>query len=300
MTALALLRAGLVGVVFVGLFALGAIAGGAPMPAAPRTGIRGLKRQRALASSKGWAQLEPALRWLGGRVKGLLGTQLLRSIDRQISMAGDYLGLMPEELVALSLLSSAFGLLAGAGANVVVKMGPMLIVGVGAFGALAPFMTLSSAAADRLKAIGRRLPAVVDLLALGMGAGLDFPGALRQAVDRSGTPDDPLIEELSLILLSLSVGRSRREALEELAARAPIPPVQELVGSVVQAELRGNPVADVLVVQAEVSRQKRSVLGEEAAARAAVSMIGPLVLLFLAVLVLVVAPIAIKLGQQQI
>ncbi|HVH48139.1 MAG TPA: type II secretion system F family protein, partial [Labilithrix sp.] len=133
------------------------------------------------------------------------------------------------------------------------------------------------------------------LLALSMGAGLDFPGAIRQAVDRSGTPDDPIIEELSLILLNLSLGRTRREALEELAERAPIPSVQEFVGSVVQADLRGNPVADVLRIQAEVSRQKRSVLGEEAASKAAVKMIGPLILLFLAILVLIVGPMLIEL-----
>lgn len=302
MTALVLLRSGVLGVAFIGLFLFGAVAGAAPMPSGVRTGIRGLKRQRALTSGSGWSHVEPVVRWIGGRVKRLLNTQLMASIDRQISMAGDYLGLFAEELVGLSVLSAFVGLVAGAGANVLVKMGPMLVIGVGvaALGAALPFVALYSTAQGRLKAIGRRLPAVVDLLALGMGAGLDFPGALRQAVHRSGTPDDPLIEELSLILLRLSVGRSRREALEEFAARAPTPTVQEFVASVVQAELRGNPVADVLQVQAEVSRQKRSVLGEEAAARASVSMIGPLVILFLAILIVVVAPMAIKLSQQQV
>ncbi|MBX3204923.1 MAG: type II secretion system F family protein [Labilithrix sp.] len=300
MSTLSLLRSGLVAAVFVSLFVFGALAGAAPMPPGGRTGIRGLKRQRALAKGNGWANVEPALRWLGGRVGRFVSPQLLRSIDRQISMAGDYLGLYAEELVGLSVLTAIVGLVAGGLANAVVKIGPMFVVGVGAFGAVAPFMMLSSAASDRLKAIARRLPPAIDLLALGMGAGLDFPGALRQTVERSGTPDDPLIEELSLILVSFSLGRTRREALEELAERAPIPMVQEFVGAVVQAELRGNPVADVLQIQAEVSRQKRSILGEEAAAKAGVSMIGPLVLLFVAILILIVAPMVIKLSQQSV
>jgi tight adherence protein C len=53
----------------------------------------------------------------------------------------------------------------------------------------------------------------------------------------------------------------------------------------------------VLRIQAEVSRQRRSVRAEEAAAKAAVSMIGPLLLVFVAILILVVGPIAIKLKQ---
>jgi tight adherence protein C len=212
-------------------------------------------------------------------------------------MAGSYLGLLAEELCALSVLSAAGGLVAGTLANFVVKIGPMFIVGVGAFGAVAPFLSVSSAAGDRTKAIGRRLPSAIDLLALSMSAGLDFPSALRQAVEKSGTPDDPLIEELSLILQSLQLGRTRRQALEEFAERCPIDAVCEFVGSVVQAELRGNPLAEVLRIQAEISRQRRTVLAEEAAAKAGVSMIMPLVLVFVAVLILIAGPMAIRLSQ---
>ena len=212
-------------------------------------------------------------------------------------MAGSYLGLLAEELVALSVVTATGGLLFGGFANLVVKIGPMFVLGVGAFGAVAPFMTVSSAADDRSKAIGRRLPAAVDLLALSMSAGLDFPAALRQTVEKSGTPNDPLIEELSLILQSLQLGRTRRQALEEFAERSPIDAVTEFVGAVVQAELRGNPLAEVLRVQAEVSRQRRTVLAEEAAAKAGVSMIMPLCLVFIAILILIAGPMVIRLSQ---
>lgn len=300
MSALALLRSGLFAAAFVSLFVFGALAGAAPMPPGERTGIRGLKRQRAMARDNGWGYVEPVLRWMGGRVGRFVSAKLLRSIDRQLSMAGDSLGLYAEEFVGLSILTGLLGLVCGGLINQLVALGPTFVVGVGVFGLAAPFISLSSAVANRLKAIGRRLPSTIDLMALAMGAGLDFPGSVRQMVERSGTPDDPLIEELSLILVSLSLGRTRREALEEFAARAPTPIVQEFVASIVQAELRGNPVADVLQIQAEVSRQKRSVLGEEAAAKAAISMLGPLVLLFLSVLIPIIAPIVIKLSQQNV
>ena len=285
---------------FLRAFALAAWAASMPMPTGVRTGIRGLVRQRALAAGGAWSRLEPLVRWIGMRIHGLLSTQLLASLDRQVLMAGSYLGLLAEELVALSALSAAGGLVFGAFANLIVKIGPMFVVAVGAFGAVAPFLTVSSTAGDRSKAIGRRLPSAIDLLALSMSAGLDFPSALRQVVDKSGTPNDPLIEELTLILQSLQLGRTRRQALEELAERCPIDAVSEFVGSVVQAELRGNPLAEVLRIQAEVSRQRRTVLAEEAAAKASVSMIMPLCLVFVAILILIAGPMVIRLSQNSL
>ena len=68
----------------------------------------------------------------------------------------------------------------------------------------------------------------------------------------------------------------------------------EFVGSVIQAELRGNPIADVLKIQAEVARRKRTVRAEESAAKAGVAMLGPLILVFVAILILIVAPIVMR------
>ena len=282
---------------FASVFLLASAAASAPMPSGVRTGVRGLVRQRALASRGAWCHFEPLVRWIGMRVHGALSAQLLASLDRQIRMAGSYLGLLAEELVALSIVCATAGLLAGSLANLVVKIGPVFVVAVGAFGAVTPFLTVSSFAGERSKAIGRRLPSAIDLLALSMSAGLDFPNALRQVVEKSGTPNDPLVEELSLILQSLQLGRTRRQALEEFAERSPIDAVCEFVNSVIQAELRGNPLAEVLRIQAEISRQRRTVVAEEAAAKAGVSMLMPLVLVFVAILILIAGPMVIRLSQ---
>jgi len=300
MKALLVFKLALLVPTFASMFFLASWAASAPMPSGVRTGVRGLVRQRALAKGGAWCTIEPVVRWIGMRVHGLLSTQLLASLDRQVLMAGSYLGLLAEELVALSVVCGAAGLVLGGFANLVVTIGPMFVVAVGAFGALAPFLAVSSFAGDRSKAIGRRLPSAIDLLALSMSAGLDFPGALRQVVEKSGTPNDPLVEELSLILQSLQLGRTRRQALEEFAERSPINAVCEFVNSVIQAELRGNPLAEVLRIQAEISRQRRTVLAEEAAAKAGVSMIMPLVLVFVAILILIAGPMVIRLSQDGI
>ena len=127
-------------------------------------------------------------------------------------------------------------------------------------------------------------------MALAMGAGLDFPGAVRQVVDKSSNPHDPLVEEFTLILQTLNLGRTRKDALLGFADRAPAASVSEFVNALVQAEERGNPVAEVLLIQAGTSRTRRSVRAEELAAKAGVKMTGPLMLIFLAVLALIIAP----------
>jgi tight adherence protein C len=146
-----------------------------------------------------------------------------------------------------------------------------------------------------MKEVSRRLPYAIDLLSLSMGAGLDFPGAVRQVVDKSGTTNDPVVEEFTLILQSLQLGRTRRSALEAFAERVPVEGAVEFVGAMVQAELRGNPVVDVLRIQAEVARRKRTVRAEESAAKAGAAMMGPLVLVFLSIMILIIAPIVMKL-----
>jgi tight adherence protein C len=279
------------------LFFIAYAAADAPLGDGKRMGLRGLKRQRALERNEIWQGLEPVVRWIGMRVSGLMTQPQKDSLNHQIGIAGDFLGLLPEELVGLSIVTSLAGMTAGFVLGALSGMGGLLVIACAGFGAIAPSMTVSSTAADRFKDVNRRLPYAIDLLALGMGAGLDFPAAVRQVVEKSGAPDDALVEEFTLILQGLQLGRTRKQTLEDFAERVPSDPVKEFVGAVVQAELRGNPVANVLRIQAEVSRNRRSVRAEEAAAKAGVAMVGPLMLVFICILLLIVSPMVMTLQQ---
>jgi tight adherence protein C len=263
----------------------------APSRVATRLGLRGLKRQVMVRNGEGWARVEPIMRWLGVRIGPLLSDELRASLDGQISRAGDYLGLTAEEYVALSALSALAGLLFGVVTGYGFAMGGSLTVILAcAFGAIIPYMQVSGHATERLKSISRGLPYTIDLMALAMGAGLDFPGAVRQVVEKSSNPEDPIVEELTLLLQGLNLGQTRRDAMLQFALRAPVETVQEFVNALVQAEERGNPVADVLTIQAGVSRQRRSTRAEEAASKAGVQMVLPLFLVFFSVLGLLLGP----------
>lgn len=297
MSALAILRAAGIGAaglaVFVAVYAVAAT----PSRAASRLGRRGLRRQRALREG-GWAQLEPLVRWLGVRVSPLLSDEAYAALDRRIGFAGDFLGLLPEELLALSLLSMVAGALVGLLLGPVTGLGAMLALLCGPLGAALPWIALSDAASTRVRQINRGLPYAVDLMALAMSAGQDFPGAVRQVVSKSSDPEDALVEELGTVLQELSLGTTRKRALQGLQERAPTDAVAEFVGAVVQAEDRGNPVAAVLQVQATVSRVRRTVRAEESAAKAGVAMVGPLLLVFLCIMLLVMAPMLMRITKE--
>lgn len=270
----------------------------APSRVASRLGMRGLKRQRALADNPAWAQVEPLVRWLGVRVSGVLEDPLRGKMDRQLSLAGDYLGLTPEEYLALSILTMFGGAAFGAVAGHMLDMGLVLTLATAPVGAAMGYFAVSGEQTRRMKQINRGLPYAADLLALAMSAGQDFPGAVRQVVDKSSDPDDALVEEFTRILQELQVGMTRRQALLGFADRAPLESVSEFVSAIVQAEERGNPVAEVLQIQAGVSRMRRSVKAEEAAAKAGVQMVGPLFLLFFCIMLLVMGPMVLALAAQ--
>ncbi|HEX4515445.1 MAG TPA: type II secretion system F family protein [Polyangiaceae bacterium] len=267
----------------------------APTRIASRLGLRGLKRQRALSAPGLWPQVEPLVRWLGVRVSGILPEERRNQFDEQITQAGDLLGLTVDEYLALCILSAIGCTIAGAGLAMITDNWtiPVLMFFVGG---IIPYMQISGIAQDRLKNVSRGLPYVIDLMALAMGAGLDFPGAVRQCVEKSSNPNDPIVEEFTLILQTMNLGQTRKDCLTEFMRRCPVEAVKEFVGALVQAEERGNPVADVLQIQATSSRTRRSVRAEEMAAKAGVAMTGPLVLIFASVMILIMGPMSLKMS----
>ncbi|HEX3598442.1 MAG TPA: type II secretion system F family protein [Polyangiaceae bacterium] len=267
----------------------------APTVQASPLGLRGLRRVRTLRSNPTFERLEPLLRWLGVRLQPLLGDALRERLDRQIMLAGDFWGLVPEEFVALSLVSAAGGAGFGWALAALLEKGALYPLVACALGLTIPYLELSSAQQARMKNFQNGLPYVIDLLALALSAGLDFPGAVQEVVEKSSNPEDALVEELGFLLQEQKVGKTRKAALLQFAARAQSESVKEFVAATVQAEERGNPLGHILQIQAEASRRRRSVRAEEAAAKASVKIMMPLMLAFVAVILLIAAPLALQL-----
>lgn len=263
----------------------------------PRLGLRGKKRLQALEKGGLFATCEPMIRMVAGWIAYFPLSNTRRRVDELIKHAGDWLGLTANEFLALCVLGGVgmglFGLLF---ANVA-EFPSILFAPFAALGALLPYFQITGERDRRFKECNRALPGSIDLASLCMGAGLDFPGAIRQIVDKSGNREDALHEQWEIILQELELGRTRRQALENFADRVPTEAVRDFVSAVVQSEEKGNPLAEILRIQAAMMRMRRSVMAEEAAARAALLLMGPLVLIFFSILLCLMGPFIIQ-GMQ--
>jgi tight adherence protein C len=130
-------------------------------------------------------------------------------------------------------------------------------------------------AALRRLAIQRRLPFFIDLVTMSVESGMPLSAALSQAVERS--PPGPLREECSRVLRDVKAGRSREDALRDLAQRLDLPAVTNLVLALNAAQRDGGGTLRVLKAQAEQQRSDRLLRAERLAMQAPVKLLFPLV-----------------------
>ena len=131
----------------------------------------------------------------------------------------------------------------------------------------------------------------MDLIALTMEAGGGFQECLRTAVKENG--DHPLTDEMAEVLRQISLGRPRNEALSGMQERLQDEDINELVFAINKGEELGTPLSSILRDQAEQMRLKRSQRGEKAAGEAEVNILFPGMVLMLACLLVVIAPIVL-------
>ncbi len=242
-------------------------------------GRRGQRRAQALRSPGLFVLVEPVVRWMSPWMAKLPLRGPRAHAERYLQQAGDVLGLTADELFALGLITASLtaclgfvlGLALGApieGSTIGWLSGPAWLA-----------LSLYGRRQRRFIEVDRALPAIIDLAALCLDAGMDLPGALQLVVSEGPSRNGVLTQELQAVLRALSLGATRTHAFHGLAERLPTASVHDVVAAVVQAEAKGTPLSEALKIQAGVLRGRRSVLAEEAAARAGVWMMLPLLLL---------------------
>lgn len=171
------------------------------------------------------------------------------------------------------------------------------LVGVGLFGLFLPDFILNSRVKRRKFMISRILPETVDLLALCVGAGLDFMAAMRWIIDK--VKINPMIEELIQVLKEINVGKPRAEALKDMSKRVDIPDVTSFVRILIQADRMGTPVEETFRILSDDTRVRRFHRGERQAMKAPLKMLIPLIFCILPVILIIVAgPILIGFIRQ--
>jgi tight adherence protein C len=177
-------------------------------------------------------------------------------------------------------------------------MGPPGIVLGGVLTILTGFLLrrrLAAQARYRLWTIKRRLPFLLDLLTLLMEAGATFLNALREAVHEFR--DHPVGLEFGRVLAEMNMGRSRTAALESLKSRLADDEITSIVGSIIQGENLGTPLALLFRTQADVLRVKRTQRAETLAGEAGVKMLAPAVLIMAATVLIILGPFVLSFVQ---
>jgi len=175
------------------------------------------------------------------------------------------------------------------------RVDPIVLCVVAAAGFILPHLWLKAKVRARQRAIVRLLPEVTDLLALCVGAGLDFLGSLNKVVMVKAFREEALIEELSFVLQEIKLGKRRFEALKAMAQRVNVPEVSSFVRTLVQADRMGTPIAEVLAVHSEDVRFERFTRAERAALKAPIKILIPLIFFIMPCVALTIgAPIFIQ------
>jgi len=165
-------------------------------------------------------------------------------------------------------------------------------------GLLAPYWWLKDRGRSRTRQIYREMPYGLDLIALSMGAGSTFAEAVRTLVREEDT--SPLNQEFRQVLGEIEMGRTRAEALLAFGRRVPLDELKSIVSAIIQGETLGTPLTDVLRMQSDLLRLKRSVRAEKLAGEAAVKILLPSVLILISVLILVLGPIIVRAVKGQL
>ena len=213
----------------------------------------------------------------------------IQKIRRRLDLAGNPPGWDPDRVIGLKGFTLVVGLLLGVVLPPLFGAGPlptMAFVAVGgALGWFGPAMWIYQKGYDRSELIRRSLPDAMDLMTISVEAGMAFDGALSQVAQKT---DGPLAQEFSRVLQEMQIGTGRTDALRALADRTDVAELRSFVGSMVQADSLGIPVASVLRVQAKEMRVKRSQLAEEKAQKVPVKILFPLIFCIMPTLFIVI------------
>lgn len=267
-------------------------------------GYRLTKRQRLLAEDELYRLVLPVVKLFAHYARimpdiGPLEVTRLRAYLREKLKRSGFMGAFtPNEFMGLCVtvglgffVAILIVTLMATGAP---NVGLSLMLGLAATGF--PFIALNSAITNRLIEIDRRLPYTVDLLVLSMRAGLDFMTAVDRVVERGKqqNPDDPMIQEFGVMLQEMRVGTSRTDAMLNMCDRVRSDYLDTMVGSIIQSEERGTPLAQVLEIQIDTIRNKRTQKIEKAANQAAVKILFPLMFIFGAVVVIIIGAVVLQ------
>jgi len=253
----------------------------------------------------GWARLPALFRRLWGPStafdmavgRPLAGVFRGKAARYESLILASDLPLTASRVFALQTMTLVGGLALGAALFALPELGAGWAVAVAAVlgfvGWVYPSMLLEKYVDWRKTELTRQLPFAIDLIGSAMRAGLEFGAAMRyfESLKMPG----PLTEEFGKVLHQIELGKTRVEALAEMARRVQVESFTSFVGVIAYGTEIGASISETLAVHGEELRRARFHLAERKAARAPSLMILPMAVFILpAVFIIVITPVMMK------
>ena len=232
----------------------------------------------------------PILRQIAEFISRFTPQSIIEDTRRRLELAGNPVRLGAAEFFVLQIFAgiALFGLV-----HLLLLRAPptqrwALSLAIGGIGFYYPRLWLNQQIARRKKEILKTLPDALDLLVICVEAGLGFDAAMQRVAERW---NNELGKAFARVLQEIALGRSRKDALRDMAARVDLPEMTTFVAAIIQAEQLGVSIAKVLHIQADQMRLRRRQRAEELARQAPIKMLFPLVfLIFPAMFVVLLGP----------
>jgi tight adherence protein C len=221
------------------------------------------------------------------------------SVRRKLIMAGSPFGWDADRVLVAKVACLAgglvFGLLFLATFDFAWPLRVLGFLAIALLGYYLPNIILTNAVQRRQSDIRSALPDSIDLLTICVEAGLGFDAAMAHV---SKNTTGPLADEFYRTLQEVQLGRSRNEAMRNLADRTSVPELRAFVLAMVQADIFGVSVANVLRVQAKDMRVKRRQLAEERAMKVPIKVLFPVLFcIFPALFVVILGPAIMRISD---
>ena len=152
-------------------------------------------------------------------------------------------------------------------------------------GFMLPKFWLNQQIKKRRVEIQRALPDALDMLTIGVEAGLAFESALLRVGDQW---NNALSQEFRRVVSEMRIGVSRNESLRRMADRVGVEDLSTFVAVLIQSNMLGVSISQVLKTQADQMRLKRRQYAEEMAHAATVKIVMVLVFFILPSLFIVI------------
>jgi tight adherence protein C len=222
--------------------------------------------------------IQPNLDRLAEAIARLTPQDYTRRLEIRLEAAGRPSGLKAEGFIALRFAAAAVA--AALGLVIGLVAGQLLfgLVAAGILGAAALIgisFWVSSLISSRRREVEIGLPNLIDFLVISVTAGLTLDRSLSRVVAQY---DNALTRGLKVALAEVQLGRPRLEALDAYGRFSGVPAVHNFIQAIIGSEKMGVPLADVLRVQSEAARWRRSDEAARLGASATVKMTIPMVI----------------------